>query len=60
MASEPLSLPPGPADAPRGSVPAVLLISIAGAAALVALAAAWLWITRGSQFLIDIAQAFCL
>jgi hypothetical protein len=39
--------------------PTALLVSLAGAAALLALAAAWLWITRGSAILMDVVQAFC-
>jgi len=41
-------------------VPYVLLISVAGVAALLAVAAAWLWVTRGAAILLDIGQMFCL
>ena len=48
-----------PAGASRAGLPSALLVSLAGATALLVLAAAWLWITRGSAILLDIAQAFC-
>ena len=41
-------------------VPHVLLISIAGVVAILAVAAAWLWVTRGAAILLDIGQMFCL
>jgi hypothetical protein len=50
---------PAAGGAPRAAGTSVLLVSLAGAAALLALAAAWLWITRGSAILIGIGQAFC-
>jgi hypothetical protein len=39
--------------------PGILLVSLAGAGALLALVAAWLWITRGGAILLDAVQAFC-
>ena len=53
---------PGMAEqADRGArMPSVLLISIAGTMALLAIAAAWLWVTRGASILLDIGQLFCL
>jgi hypothetical protein len=48
------------ADGRDGRPPAVLLISIAGAMMVLALAAAWLWITRGAAILMDIGQIFCM
>ena len=39
--------------------PAVLLVSIAGVTAVLALTAAWLWIERGAAILLDIGQIFC-
>lgn len=39
--------------------PLALLISIAGAMAVLVLAAAWLWMTRGAAILLDIGQVFC-
>lgn len=41
-------------------VPHVLLISVAGVVAVLAVAAAWLWVTRGAAILLDIGQMFCL
>ncbi len=40
--------------------PAALLISLGGAAAVLALAATWLWVTRGAAILLDLGQMFCL
>jgi MYXO-CTERM domain-containing protein len=45
---------------PTDRPPSVLLISIGGAMALLALAAAWLWVTRGAAILLDLGQMFCL
>jgi hypothetical protein len=45
----------------RGAgMPSLLLISIGGVMALLAIAAAWLWVTRGASILLDIGQLFCL
>ena len=41
-------------------VPSVLLISIAGVMTVLAIGAAWLWVTRGASILLDIGQLFCL
>ncbi|HJQ60769.1 MAG TPA: hypothetical protein VJ890_27950 [Vineibacter sp.] len=38
----------------------VILISIIGAVATLALGAGYLWITRGAAILLDIGQFFCL
>ena len=55
------SHPSAAPQADRGArMPSVLLISIAGVMAVLALGAAWLWITRGTSILLDIGQMFCL
>ena len=51
-----MSLRTTPTDRP----PAVLLISIGGTVAVLTVAAAWLWVTRGAAILLDIGQMFCL
>jgi hypothetical protein len=55
--------PPLPHEACGGDggarPPAVLLISIAGMVGLVALAAAWTWVTHGPAILLDIVEVFC-
>jgi hypothetical protein len=56
-------IPAGSADSSHAGAsarpPAALLISIGGAMAVLALAAAWLWIERGAAILLDIGQIFC-
>ncbi len=37
----------------------LLLISIGGAMAALALGATWLWMSRGAAILLDIGQVFC-
>jgi MYXO-CTERM domain-containing protein len=39
--------------------PAVLMISIVGMVGLMALAAAWAWVTHGPAILLDVIEVFC-
>jgi len=58
--STPAAVSSDAAADPGTRVPHVLLISIAGVVGLLAVAAAWLWVTRGAAILLDIGQMFCL